>query len=87
MSSEPAKTEQPQEEKKGMTPGNIVLLIFGIILILGGGYYYFFRMRQHSAAPVAASPSQGGVDLSRATLDAAGTAQDLNMLNNFSYYF
>lgn len=87
MSSEPAKTEDPKEEKKGMTPGNIVLLIFGIVLILGGGYYYFFRMKQHSAAPAVDSSSQGGADLSRATLDAAGTAQDLNMLNNFSYYF
>ncbi len=81
------KTEQTVEEqpKKKMTAGNIVLLIFGIILILGGSYYLynFFTTPRTPTQTVTST----GNNLARGVLDAAGTAQDIDIMRGFSYYF
>jgi hypothetical protein len=80
------KTEQTVEEqpKKKMTAGNIVLLIFSIILILGGSYYLY---KSFTSSPNVQVRAGTGNNLARGVLDAAGTAQDIDIMRGFSYYF
>ncbi len=80
---QPVDTEQP---KKGMTAGNVILLIFGIILILGGSFYLYKFFTRHANNSVPAATT-GSSNLARGVLDAAGTAQDIDIMRGFSYYF
>ena len=73
-----------QQPKKKMTAGNVVLLIFSIILIIGGSFYLY---KSFTTPAVPSVSSSGSSNLSRGVLDAANTAQDIDMLRGFSYYF
>jgi len=83
------KTEQPVEEqpKKKMTAVNIVLLIFSIILILGGSFYLYKSFTSSPDVQLMSPKAGTGNNLARGVLDAAGTAQDIDIMRGFSYYF
>ncbi len=85
MSDNQSNQNQPEEEpKKKMTAGNVVLLIFGIILILGGSFYLYKTFSAPAAPSVSSSDSS---NLARGVLDASNTAQDIDIMKGFSYYF